>query len=109
MSETYEFVAATPVKRAARSGAGRKKDDNPFEAGVKAILGTDEARATTFTLDVENGETFKQRKDRIRRLLTRAGKECVADGQDPATIKLAIVPVEGSENTYTATFWHYQP
>lgn len=114
MSETYEFIEATPVKRTARVGAGRKREDNPFESAVREIAGkTDEdgnplARAVVITLDEENGETLKQRRARIRRFLTRAGKEIVQDGTEPLLIKMADEPVGDVPNTYKITFWHRQ-
>lgn len=114
MSETYEFVEAKPVKRTARVGAGRKREANPFEGAVREIAGkTDEdgnplARAVIITLDEENGETLKQRRARVRRFLTRAGKEIVEDGADPLLIKMADEPVDGQANTYKITFWHRQ-
>lgn len=108
MSETYEFEAAKPVKRPGRQGAGRKPEENPFEAAVAAIVNTDEARATTFTLDAENGETLKQRLARVRRLLTRAGKELAEKHGhgDAYRIERSVEPVEGQADTWRVTFWH---
>lgn len=110
MSETYTFQEAAPVKRAARKGAGRRAEPNPFEAAVREIAGrvdgdgTPLARSTAFTLDAENGETLKQRRDRIRRFLTRAGK-LVSDerGGVDVSIELRIKPY--AANSYEATFW----
>jgi len=114
MSETYtEFIEAAPVKRAARQGAGRRREDNPLEGAVKSVLdqtdadGNPKAVATKFTLDVENGETEKQRFARIRRLLTRAGKELVEDGAEPAKIERGISG-PGADGVYTLTIWHKQ-
>lgn len=123
MSETYQFVETAPVKRPGRQGAGRKREDNPFEDAVREIAGqTDEhgnprARSTTFVLDAENGETEKQRTARIRRFLTRAGKDIVADGADALKINMVVKAgrldgagnvVDAPEGTYVVTFWHRQ-
>ena len=114
MSETYsEPIEAKPTTRAARQGAGRKREDNPLEDIVKSVLGqrdengTPKAVATKFALDVENGETEKQRFARVRRLLTRAGKELVADDQEPAKIERGISSPD-ADGVYTLTIWHKQ-
>lgn len=114
MSETYGTIEdAEPVKRAARKGAGRKREDNPLETIVKSVLGqrsedgTPVFKKTTFVLDAENGESEKQRFARVRRLLTRAGKELVEDGQEPAKIERDITGPDES-GVYTLTVWHRQ-
>lgn len=114
MSETYtEPVEAEPIKRAAREGAGRRREANPLEGHVKSVLGqknedgTPKTVATTFTLNTEAGETIEQRSARIRRLLTRAGKELVAAGQDPAKIDRAISGPDES-GVYTLKISHKQ-
>lgn len=114
MSEIYsEPVEAKPVVRQGRTGAGRKREHNPLENIVKSVLGqcyeggTPKAVATTFTLDTENGETEKQRFARVRRLLTRAGKELVEDGQEPAKIERSITGPD-ADGVYTLTVWHRQ-
>ncbi len=111
MTETYEFTATEPAKRAGRQGAGRRREHNPFEAAVREIVGTGQARQTQFTLSVENGETLKQRKDRIRRFLTRASKDVAAEnGVEPYAIALTVGEVPGQEGAsgeqlYFAKFW----
>lgn len=114
MSETYEFIEAAPVKRPGRQGAGRKREDNPFEDAVKAIAGQTDgegsplARAVVFHLDVENGETLKQRKARIRRFLTRAGKDLAPESEEPFKINLVVTDTPDENGAYKATFWHRQ-
>lgn len=113
-AETYEFTEAAPVKRPGRQGAGRKREDNPFEAAVKSIAGQSDgegnplARSTKFAPNAEQGETLKQRKARIRRLLTRAGKDLVADGAEPLKITLVTTDTPDEDGNYIATFWHKQ-
>ncbi len=106
-TETYEFFETEPARRAGRQGAGRQKEPNPFHAAVQAIAGTKSARGSKFTLDTENGETIEQRQARIRRLLTRAGKEVAAErgAEKPYRIALTITPVDGEPNTYETKFW----
>lgn len=113
MSETYEFSVATPVRRPARRGAGRKPEVNPFTDAVRAIVGQQDAegnplaRQATFTLDSAAGETYKQRHQRIRRFLSRAGKDIAkANGLDEKAYNIALVIEEGTTpGTYVAKFW----
>lgn len=108
MSEQYTFTESVPAKRAGRQGSGRQKEPNPFESAVGAIVGTKGARDASFSLDVENGETLKQRQARIRRFLTRAGKDVAAKQGRSDAYKIALtisqVGDEGS-NAYVAKFW----
>lgn len=115
MTDTYEFVEATPTKRTGRQGAGRRPEPNPFHDAVKAIIGQVNgdgdpvARAVSFDLDAEHGETVKQRKGRIRRFLTRAAKEIAGEGNQHAAINLAVDANPGTnpalKGAYVATFW----
>lgn len=106
--ESYEFTESVPAKRAGRQGSGRQKEPNPFEEAVAAIAGTKSARDASFSLDVENGETIEQRKARIRRFLTRAGKDVAAkqNRAEPYKIALTISQVgDAGSNAYVAKFW----
>ena len=112
-TETYgEAHVVEPAVRAPRVGAGRKAGPNPFTTDVRAVIGqaTSDGRPLTigrsFMLNIEQGETLKQRKDRIRRFLTRAGKELAEiDGADrPYLIGLAIEAVNDNPG-YVAKFW----
>lgn len=108
MSEQYTFTESVPAKRAGRQGSGRQREHNPFESAVEAIVGTKSARDAAFSLDVENGETFEQRKARIRRFLTRAGKDIAAkqNRSEPYKIALTISQVgDENSNAYVAKFW----
>lgn len=118
MSETYEFSSATPIKRAGRQGAGRKPTPNPFLDAVRAIAGqvnadgTSEARKAPVVLDIERGETYKQRYSRIRRQLTAAGK-LVAKERSAAEPFMIVMDLsvdltpdgDDSASNYTLTFW----
>jgi hypothetical protein len=120
MSTEYygEAYIVEPVKRAPQVGAGRKAEANPFHVDVRGVIGqvTEDGRpltiGRTFALDAVQGETLKQRHDRIRRFLTRAGKEhAKADGAPlPYMIGLAIdaLPNEGgipATQRYVVKFW----
>lgn len=107
MSESYVFTESVPAKRAGRQGSGRQKEPNPFESAVEAIVGTKSARDASFTLDAENGETLKQRQARIRRFLTRAGKDVAAkqNRSEPYKIALTITEVGEGTGAYVAKFW----
>lgn len=116
MTETYEFTPSTPARRAGRQGAGRKPEPNPFESAVREIAGTGQARDTYFVLDTDNDETLKQRKDRIRRFLTRAGKVVAEErGVEPLTVELSITPAYREDapeeiipGVFVAKFWDRQ-
>lgn len=116
--ERYEIIEATPIKRAPRQGAGRKAKDNPFEQSVREIAGQTDAdgdplaRAAFFSLNEAAGETLKQRKDHIRRLLTRAGKLVSAENHGGITdaVSIALVVKESTDEelargTHVARFW----
>jgi hypothetical protein len=110
MTETYEFAPCAPVRRPGRQGAGRRPETNPFENDVKAIVGkVDEdgaplARQASFKLIAENGETLKQRSARIRRFLTRAGKELAGEGQRAYNIAM-VIEESAIEGVYLVKFW----
>lgn len=110
MSETYTFAEAEPVKRPGRQGAGRKREHNPFEAEVREIAGRRDAegrpvgRRTDVFLDVENGETWEQRRARIRRLLTRAGNELPT----PTKIVMVLSKEPNENGAYELRFWERQ-
>jgi hypothetical protein len=112
--ETYEFRAATPVKRAGRKGAGRKPTPNPFIDAVRGIAGTvdangqAEARESAVLLDVHCGETYKQRYSRVRRQLTAAGKLIAQErgAVEPFRIEMSLRPVSPeSVNELILTIW----
>lgn len=111
MSETYEFVEATPVKRPGRQGAGRKPAPNPFLDQVRAIVGqTTEsgepvARKTPVTLDAEHGESYKTRYSRIRRQLTAAGKLVAQEKGAPDAYAIAM-DLPNTGQAMTLTIWH---
>jgi hypothetical protein len=115
MSETYEFSAATPVKRPARKGAGRKAEANPFETAVKEIAGARDgdgnplARQASFTL--EAGESLKQRDARIRRFLTRASKDAAKErGLDEHAYSISkAIEETDTPGAYVVKFWDRGP
>jgi hypothetical protein len=107
-----------PVPQKPRQGAGRPKAPNPFLADVRVIAGklnerTGKAMAVreTFTLDASRGETLAQRRGRVRRQLTAAGKAIAAERgrADPYLIGMDIsesydaTPECGT--LYVLTFW----
>lgn len=108
-TETYEFRATEPVRRAPRKGAGRRPAPNPFIDGVRSIAGQTDGSgapltlAAPFTLDHEHGETLKQRSARIRRNLTAAGK-LIAVERDVQSYAIGMV-VEQDGDAYVVKFW----
>ena len=121
MIEAYgETQFVEPVKRPGRKGAGRKPDPNPFIDDVRCIVGqTDKTgrpltAARAFTLEHERNETLAQRSARIRRFLTRAGKEVAKEvesqfadsGMLPYSIGMNIVAAgDGEGEGYVVKFW----
>ena len=112
-----------PVPQKPRQGAGRPAEPNPFLADVRVIAGklnerTGQAMAVreTFTLDASRGETLAQRRGRVRRQLTAAGKAIAAEHgrADPYLIGMDISESADAPNpflprgggqSYVLTFW----
>lgn len=124
MSSETIITDPVPVKQKPRQGAGRPKAPNPFLADVRVIAGklnerTGQAMAVreTFSLDAERGETLDQRRGRVRRQLTAAGKAIAAEHgrAEPYLIGMDIsesgdapnpfLPPALREPLYALTFW----